>query len=367
MQTDNQAGKQASPFPGKWKGWLRGRQSVLPRGQKAAVLLTTGLTLVVLVLRVVITPLMQDVETGRFELSFVVIGVMIAALIAAGVLIFLSGSSSAFVRVRGPLLGPVALFAALTGAVMFVVSAVDAIRWAAFGDTPAPNATVISTVDALTLFFTILFGLVGGAFLTRLGLLWLAEGGSRSGIMRLWALAPVGWTWMRLARYEVSYASAVDVSESFYDFIMLIFTLLFFFAFARYVSGIGGGRHRLLLFYALGTALFSLTGPLTSVFFYMTGQFDAYNLSHLASPTDWFVGAFALLFAYSLVFSRGSTQEPVLPEDKAPPADRATPMHAAPPADEAVLGEPEDTSSSVEDILREFHYFSSAEDREPRS
>lgn len=79
----------------------------------------------------------------------------------------------------------------------------------------------------------------------------------------------------------MSYASAVDVGQSFYDFVMLIFLLLFLFAFARYISGVGQNRSRLLFFFSLMTALFALSGPLTRVFLYMTGHGDAYT------PASW--------------------------------------------------------------------------------
>ena len=315
------------------KSRIDGKSGILPAGQKIAVVATAALTLVTLILRVVLTPQMQDAQTGHFRLSFVVMAVMIATLVGVAVLLFLSRSGG--VRLRGRLLGPTALFAVLTGSILLIVNAVDAFNWLVHGETPPPNQYVISGIDALTLFFTIVFGLLGGAFFVRLGLLWLSESASRSGVMRLWALAPAGWVWMRLARYEVSYASAVEVSESFYDFVMLIFSLLFLFAFARYVSGIGAGKHRMMLFFALGTALFSLTGPLTSVFFYMTGKFDAYNLSHLAGATDWFIGAFALLFAFGLAFSADR------PEDAPPPAHSDKTLDAP--------------AATVDDILQEIY------------
>ena len=120
---------------------------------------------------------------------------------------------------------------------------------------------------------------------------------------------------MRLARYEVSYASAVAVSDSFYDFVMLIFALLFFFSFARYLSGVGAGKNRLLFFFALMTALFCLSGPLTRLCLYMTGQGDAYNASRLAGVIDGVVGAFALLFAFVQAFgkNRPASEEALVP------------------------------------------------------
>ncbi len=81
--------------------------------------------------------------------------------------------------------------------------------------TPAPNATVISKFDAVLLVLTLIFGLVGGAFLVRIGFYWASRGQVKQGVFALWALAPSLWIWMRLARYEMSYASATDVTKAF--------------------------------------------------------------------------------------------------------------------------------------------------------
>lgn len=128
------------------------------------------------------------------------------------------------------------------GAVLVVSTLFDLYIWVTTKQTPAPNAYVIGKFDAVLLVLTLAFGLLGGAFLVRIGFHWAAQGRMRRGVFALWALAPSLWVWMRLARYEMSYASATDVTESFYDFVMLIFTLLFLFSFARYVSGVNSGR-----------------------------------------------------------------------------------------------------------------------------
>lgn len=296
---------------GQKHAWLAG--GYLPAGKKIAAVITAVMTLAVLILRVALTPRMQDPDTGLFHLSYLIIGLMALTMLAAAVLSWLSQNDG--VPPGGKLLTPLSLSAMLAGSVMTIVAALDGFNWLLFGETPAPNEHVISGIDGVTLFFTIVFGLLGGVMLVRTGIVWLTENRVRSGLMRLWALAPVGWVWMRLARYEVSYASAVAVSESFYDFVMLIFALLFFFSFARYLSGVGAGKNRLLFFFALMTALFCLSGPLTRLCLYMTGQGDAYNASRLAGVIDGVVGAFALLFAFVQAFgkNRPASEEALVP------------------------------------------------------
>lgn len=302
-------------------------------GMKIAAAGTAVMCLVVWVLRTLLAPYMQDVQTGAFHPSYAVILVMLLTLLAVGVLSFLSPSVPA--RPAGKWLMPTAIMGILAGAVLTLTSLFDAVLWFGWNQTPPPNEIVISTIDGVTLFFSILFGLLGGIMLVRLGLVWLSEQESRAGILRWWALAPVGWIWMRLARYEVSYASAVDVSQSFYDFVMLIFTLLFLFSLARYVSGVGQRKPRLLFFLALATALCSLSGPLTRLALYLLGQFDAYNASPLAGVADGFIGGFALVFAFSLAFWNGET----------------SPAGDVPAGDESAKA----AAPSVDDILRELY------------
>lgn len=310
--------------------------------KKIAVNLTAVMTLVTLILRVALTPLMQDPVTGSFHLSYVTIAVMLAAMIAAAILT--ARSAPARIPVRGKALMPTALLLMLAGSVMLITNAVDAFVWITTGLTPPPNTMVISGIDRITLVLTIVFGLLGGAMLVRAGMLWLSENRSRTGSFRLWALAPVLWVWMRLARYEVSYASAVDVGQSFYDFVMLIFLLLFLFAFARYISGIGQNRSRLLFFFSLMTALFALSGPLTRVFLYMTGQGDAYNASELAGVTDGLLGAFALLFAYAQAY--GTPEEEPSPDHT---EDAEVPQDAPAPSAPGKTG-----GDSLEEILSDY-------------
>lgn len=182
---------------GQKHAWLAG--GYLPAGKKIAAVITAVMTLAVLILRVALTPRMQDPDTGLFHLSYLIIGLMALTMLAAAVLSWLSQNDG--VPPGGKLLTPLSLSAMLAGSVMTIVSALDGFNWLLFGETPAPNEHVISGIDGVTLFFTIVFGLLGGVMLVRTGIVWLTENRVRSGLMRLWALAPVGWVWMRLARY----------------------------------------------------------------------------------------------------------------------------------------------------------------------
>ena len=109
-------------------------------------------TLAVLILRVALTPRMQDPDTGLFHLSYLIIGLMALTMLAAAVLSWLSQNDG--VPPGGKLLTPLSLSAMLAGSVMTIVSALDGFNWLLFGETPAPNEHVISGIDGVTLFFT---------------------------------------------------------------------------------------------------------------------------------------------------------------------------------------------------------------------
>lgn len=277
-----------------------------------AVIVTGVMTLVIFVLRVFLMPRLQDPDTGVFRLSYLVIALMAVTMVVVTVLALLCNRGVP--AVKGRMLLPTSVVGILCGAVLLLSNAYDLLFWLLPPHTtPAPNPHVIGTMDGVALFFTILFGILGGLFLIRLGLRWIGENRSRTGMFRLWALTPVAWVWMRLARYEMSYASAVDVSESFYDFVMLIFTLLFFFALARHVSGVGSRPPRFLLVFTLCTGMLSVSGTLTRIVLYLMGQGEAYAASELAGPADLAVGVFALLLglAFSLPEKKAALPRPV--------------------------------------------------------
>ena len=66
---------------GQKHAWLAG--GYLPAGKKIAAVITAVMTLAVLILRVALTPRMQDPDTGLFHLSYLIIGLMALTMLAA--------------------------------------------------------------------------------------------------------------------------------------------------------------------------------------------------------------------------------------------------------------------------------------------
>lgn len=293
---------------------------------KAALWITLVMTAVTTVLRVTLIPYTQNMDTGAFHISYVVVAAMLLTLVAAAVLLANSKQElPALPTVKGAWLTPMAALLMLAGLCVLAVSVIDMYHWAAFGITPPPTKMIIGTVDRLTLFLSLVFGVLTGVYFIRLGWLWLQANREVRGVMHFWALCPTAWVWMRLARYEVSYASAVEIYESFYDFAMLLLMMLFLFAFARRTAKVGEERPRRLLFYALGTALMALSGPIARMIFYLIGEGDAYRAGQLAGLPDFAVGVLAAASALYWALNEPETVEEAEPaeEPAAVPADTA--------------------------------------------
>lgn len=341
-----------------------GKSGVLmQRHYKNAAFLTCAMVAVVLALRVWITPHMLDRQDDLYRLSYVVIAVMTMTLL--GVLIWTGFRRQEPLRITGLWLKPAAVLGMLAGAALMLTCLFDGWNWLFHHVAPAPAVETMGVAGGLVLGLSLLFGLTGGAFLFRIGLLWLQEDGSRPGVHRLWALCPVLWIWMRLARYEMSYISAIDVYRSFYDFIMLIFIMLFFLFFARFVAGVGNPRPRLLVGISLGTALCALTGPATHFIMFAMGNPDAAEACAIATPVDFCIGLFALAFAFAQAYGRPydpqpAEPEPILPVQPEEGADEAPAPEAVPAAPtgwvrtEIPVASKTEEPPSVEEILKDY-------------
>ena len=339
-----------------------GKSGVLMQRQyKNAAFFTTAMVAVVLALRVWITPHMLDRQDSQYRLSYIVIAVM--ALVMLGILIWTGYRRRTPRAVSGVWLKPTAVLSMLAGAALVLTSLFDGWNWIFNHIPPYPQVETVGLAGSVVLALTLLFGLAGGAFLCRLGLLWLEEGGSRSGVYRLWAVCPILWIWMRLARFVMSYVSAIGVYRNFYDFVMLIFIMLFFLYFARYVAGVGPEQPRLLVGVSLCAALSALTGPATHFIMIAIGDQAAAEACGLASPVDFCIGLFALVFAFAQAYSRTDASqtaetEPVLPseQDKAPEADTPSPQTEENgwKRTEIPLDSESGNQPSVEEILKDY-------------
>ena len=280
--------------------------------QKKRMKLQLGIALVmtalVLILRVVLMPLLRDPDTGRFMLSAAILVPMALAVAVLAVIAFFVPRERVDIA-KGATVS-VSLTALFAGAMLAIETLWDAFNFVFYRTTPAPASTTVTGVSGVVLGLLFMCGIGGGVYLVLWGMQLASEDGTRVGMGAWGALLPVLWVWMRLARYEMSYASAAALTDVFYDFLMLIFEMLFLFKMARFVSGIGKTTPGGLMFLSLGTALFTLTGTLTRVAMYLMQDTTAYLSSELAGFSDFAIGLMALAFASALCKSVGEIPQP---------------------------------------------------------
>lgn len=256
-------------------------------------------------LRVLLTPSLRDVDTGRFSANIPAMALMLIALLVLAVFSLLVPKGRTDLTEHQAL--PTTLAGLLAGALLGISCVWDVFRWFMNGVTPPPAHAQDNTFALIVLFFMLGFGILGAVALIRWSWRVTAQGGTHRGMSAWGALAPVLWAWFRLARYEMSFTSTVGWSQRFYDFFLVIFEVLFLFKLARFVSGIGKATTGEMLFYAMGTVMFTLSGTLTRVCLYFSSDSEAYAAGGLAGVADFGIGLFALVFAWSLMrASRGA-------------------------------------------------------------
>jgi len=266
------------------------------------VLLGFVMTAVVTVLRLIGTAGLRNAQTGRFAVDITVVALLVGTVTVMILLAPRGGSHRVDIRGKGTM--PLGLASLLAGGLIGIDGLWDVYRFAFYGDMPAPSQPIESFLPTLVVVLSLLLALASSVTLVLFGLQVIRENGTRVGMRSLTMLLPVLWVWLRLARYEMSYASAITLDKSFYDFAMFVSELLFLFKLARYTSGIGKTRPGSLLVYAMATGVLAISGPVTRFGLYLMGDSQAYLSDQLAGFADLAIGVLALCFGWSLYVTR---------------------------------------------------------------
>ncbi len=270
----------------------------------AAGIIAALATLAVTVLRIALMPQMQDAHTGEFKVSFVIIGITTAAAAAVILLSYLD-RSPVLPLWEGVPLKVLSCGVLLFGIIQAVTALYDFFSYLQTGDAASQPAVQSALVlDRLALIGVFLFGTLSGIFGIVAGADWLYTGRFAPGKYRYFPLFLPLWMWMRLARYVVSYASAVSVTETFYDYAMLIVSLLFTMSLARYIAGQTNFRSPALLWQALLTVICGLSGTITRFVMYLSGETEAYQASSMATLPDFCIAVVAALVALALLLGK---------------------------------------------------------------
>lgn len=236
-------------------------------------------------------------------LADILIGVSLIAFAVITVLCFVK--KGPVVQPQGGWFTAVGWITTFCGAVIAMSLIYDAFCWIVYGQIPPPTQYLINKTDQLTLICTILFGLAGGAFFVVRGFWWMSHTDKDTSAVRWLSLTPVLWMWFRLARYEVSYASTIDITESFFDFALLVFVSLFFLSFARATSHVGAKQKNALLIFSLCAAMIALSGAPATFMDLANGE----PLSTLLiAIVDVVIGVLAMAVAAMQVFAKADTE-----------------------------------------------------------
>lgn len=278
-----------------------------------------GAVMVVL-LRVWLSPALRDVDTGLYMSNTPVI-VLTLMLMAAMLVMALLLRSVPRREIGGkPALGlSVVLLAA--GAVLFFTCFVELLRQ--WGVLPVEDVQLSVTATPLGGLLQVLqpvCGVLGGVAMILSGLRLASEGGTRRGMIQWSLLAAVLWTWVKLANYEMTYASMVRLSDGYFTLLMYIMEMVFLFCFARYLAGVGKDSMGMLMFTSAGTALFTISAPLVRVLMYWLQDSEAYAAAGAADYADLGIGVLALTVCITLCQSL-SAPAPVSAEDVASSED----------------------------------------------
>jgi hypothetical protein len=141
-----------------------------------------------------------------------------------------------------------------------------------------------------------LIGVVIGAVLVAAFVLWLKKGTVSTGW--LW-LTPVLWAFARLARYNVVYATSVDIAPAVYEFFLYAVALLFLLATAQYMTGVQKPT-KWLRPLAASTAVLAFSAALSRLALALWGQRMAVAYAPIPGAAEVGLGIFALALAGTL-------------------------------------------------------------------
>lgn len=285
--------------------------------RKIAFGLTIAMIVLLVVLRPETIPALADVSLFGMNIHTVAIALVGVTLIADIALCFTKKTPA--MEPTGKWAVTCGWMATFCGAVLTMTVLLDFFFWRFYGEVPAPGAYLEGPLDHALLTCMILFGIAGGIYLVMQGFQWMSDKTDSPTYLRWLSLCPVLWMWFRLARYEISYASTLDIDESFFDFATLVFASLFFLQFARAITHIGKPPKTSLLVLSLMTALVSLSSTPTALVDMAVGKPVS---SMMIVIVDAVIGLTAMFYAAMQVFS--PMQTAVVAEESTATAEKET-------------------------------------------
>lgn len=306
------------------------------------------------------TVIMRIVSVVRYSdtaidwFSLVVAGLLVlftALLLLAGL-----GKSRITARPQGNRAVAVSVLCMISGASLVIRSVADAIGWAVTGATPPPVNYHVQLADGLLLVLLLIFGVLGGLYLTYVGFIWLREKDCVLFEAPLPALLPVLWGWFRLARYVVSYVSATGLGDTIYDYGYLIFNLLFLMLLSHFIVGIRPIRCARWITAALPAAWFGMAGLLATAVLGALPEGTLQREIHAGNIAGWAdlpLAALALFMAADALLDKNAVPaEPAAQEDSFTEEALPAPEEDLVSAEEPTAPASEEAPSAEDDAVR---------------
>lgn len=275
--------------------------------------LTAVAAVLLAVWRTALTPTAFD-QPLPYGVVLGVTGILLAVLLAVCAL-----KSTPPITVGGRMARVSAAGAAVAGATMLIASLVIAHQWFTLGIMPYPSRTSVSGIDGFFICVWVVAGLAAGAFFLSLAVSWWCRGVCGRRFMPLLALAPVLWSWVRLIRYITSHVSSLGLYRNLYDLGTIVFEMLFFVVFARYVSGVREKHSRFFFGLSLCTGLLCTISAVTQAALFLAQDRMAFETCALVMAPDFGVAllSFVTAFAqgYGIPCEEGDFELPEEPQE----------------------------------------------------
>ena len=279
--------------------------------RKIACFITAGVTIAMMALRV-FSSMNPTFALGSFSLEDGMIALSLILFLAVTILCFSKKETAKPIgSTFASLSGWISTFA---GAMLIMSVVLDTFSWLVYHQVPPPNDRILNNVDFYTLNLSLIMGLISGVFFILQGFQWMANTKNAKAALSWLSLSPILWMWFRLARYEISYASTIDISHSFFDFAVLVTASLFFLQLAKSIIGRGAQPKNALLIFSLFTVLSSLSAT-PMIVLQFSQNVSANRL--LSALVDIAIGALAFVLALEQIFGKAQDMEEDLDTNEA--------------------------------------------------
>lgn len=279
------------------------KQSTYPDARHAWFLAAVAAVMIG-ILRTVLTPYAtkQPLAYG-LVLGFTV-------LVLAGLLLFCYLKPTPAVTVVGRPALASAIASAVAGATFLVFALVAAINLVVFGVSPYPSKVNLNTPDKVFVLLLIASAAAAGIFFLLLAIRWFRAGTTHRYTLSLAAVLPAFWVWFRLIRYITSYASLVGLFRNLYEVVMILFEAVFFYLFARYLSGEEKTTSRFFVGVSLCTGTLCVIGCFTQVALYVLQDQEAFKACALIVAPDFAVAMLSFTLAFAQLFGDACDDSP---------------------------------------------------------